>query len=160
MLRALPLLFCALLASCATPTAPSGGPDDTTPPALVSTSPEAGAVRVASGDVVLTFSERLDPAGIRAVQVTPESETPPEVEIRGREIRITLDSLREATTYVVTVSTDLRDARRVPLRQPITFAFATGDVLDQGRIPGRVRTPETGAAASGVAIWAYAADPA
>lgn len=147
-----------MLAACATPIAPTGGPDDTTPPALVASSPAAGAVRVASGEIVLAFSERLDPTGVRAVQVTPESETPPEVEIRGREILITLDSLRDATTYVVTVSTDLRDTRRVALRQPITLAFATGDVLDRGRITGRVRTPEAGAAASGVAVWAYAAD--
>ena len=115
-------------------------------------------MRVASGEIVLTFSERLDAAAARAVQVTPAGDTPPEVQVRGRELRITLDSLREATTYVVTVSTDLRDARRVALPSPLTLAFATGDELDRGRIAGRVLSPETGAAASGVAVWAYAAD--
>ncbi|OZC03395.1 Ig-like domain-containing protein [Rubricoccus marinus] len=157
-LRLLAFLLALAAAGCATPVPPTGGPADTTPPALVSSSPEAGAVRVASGEIVLTFSERLDAAGARAVQVTPEAETPPEVEIRGREVRITLDSLREATTYVVTVTTDLRDARRVALRAPITLAFATGDELDRAQISGRVLLPQDGTPASGVAVWAYAAD--
>ncbi len=157
-LRCLALLLSLAAIGCATPVPPTGGPADTTPPALLSSTPEAGAVRVASGEIVLAFSERLDAAGARAVQITPEAETAPEVEIRGREIRITLDSLREATTYVVTVTTDLRDARRVALRAPITIAFATGDELDRGEITGRVLLPGNGAPASGVAVWAYAAD--
>ena len=149
------------MAACATPIAPTGGPDDTTAPTLAASAPEAGSVRVEADedgglDVVLTFSERLDPQSAGAVQLTPAGDTPPTSEIRGREVRVRLDSLREQTTYVITVTTDLRDARRVPLESPVTVAFATGDRLDQGRIVGRVRGPEAGAGASGVAVWAYA----
>ena len=147
-----------VLTSCATPIAPTGGPDDTTPPALTGTLPLADAVRVTEREITLEFSERLNPQSTRAITVVPEGETPPEVRVRANEVRITLDSLREATTYVVTVSTDLRDARGVALRQPLTLAFATGDELDRGRIMGRVLTPEQGEAASGLAVWAYRAD--
>lgn len=151
-------LLALSLASCATPTRPTGGPDDTTPPRLVGSVPEAGGLRVAEREVTLTFSERVNPQGVRAVSVVPESGTPPEVEVRGRELRITLDSLRESTTYVVTVSTDLRDQRGVALREPITLAFSTGDELDRGRIAGRVLTPSRGQPAAGLAVWAYRAD--
>ena len=113
---------------------------------------------VTEREIVLEFSERLSGQSARAITVVPESETPPEVQVRGGDIRITLDSLREATTYVVTVSTDLRDARGVALRQPLTLAFSTGDVLDRGRITGRVLTPERGEPAAGRAVWAYRAD--
>ena len=147
----------ALLAACATPVAPSGGPADTTPPTLVSSVPAAGALRVAAREAVLTFSERLDPAGAaRAVRVTPEGAAPPRVSVRGSQLVIAFDSLREATTVVVTVGTDLTDARRVALRAPVTVAFSTGDRIDAGRIEGVVRDPATDAPARGLAVFAYA----
>ena len=150
-------LLGALLAACATPVAPSGGPADTTPPALVSSLPAAGATRVASREVVLTFSERLDPASAaRAVRVTPEGAAPPRVSVRGREVVVAFDSLRAATTVVVTVGTDLTDTRRVALAAPVTVAFSTGDRIDAGRIEGTVRDPATGGPARGLAVWAYA----
>ncbi|HEX8386653.1 MAG TPA: Ig-like domain-containing protein, partial [Rubricoccaceae bacterium] len=158
MLR-LPLLLAGLLglAACATPVAPSGGPPDTTPPALVRTFPADGATGVTSGEVTLTFSERLDPATAgRAVRVTPEPETPPRVTVRGNALVVSVPALRDSTTYVVSVGTELADARNVALRAPITVAFATGSQIDRGRIEGTVRDPATGAPARALAVWAYA----
>jgi uncharacterized protein (DUF2141 family) len=136
--------------------APTGGPADTTPPVLVETAPGDGATNVAEPRLVLTFSERLDPASARAVTVVPEAEAPPDVSVRGREVEIAFPALRDSTTYVVTVGTDARDQRGVALRAPITVAFATGDAIDRGRIEGAVRDPGTGAAAAGLDVWAYA----
>ncbi|HEX9951917.1 MAG TPA: Ig-like domain-containing protein [Rubricoccaceae bacterium] len=168
MLRPAALLAAALaacaLGACATPVAPSGGPPDTTPPALVSSLPEAGATRVAAREVVLTFSERLDPASAaRAVRVTPEPAVPPRVSVRGAELTVALDSLGPETTVVVTIGTELADARRVALLAPLSVAFSTGDRIDAGRIEGVVRNPATDAPERGLAVWAYAdttADPA
>ena len=142
-------------AACATPGAPTGGPVDTTPPALVSSLPETGATRVADSTVVLTFSERLDPTARTAVTVAPTGDVAPEVTVRGRELRIALPGLRDSTTYVVTVGTTLKDNHGVALQAPVTFAFATGDAIDAGRIDGRVRSPQTGDGAQ-LAVWAYA----
>ncbi len=144
-----------LVAGCATPVAPTGGPVDATAPALVGSLPEAGAVRVSGRTVALTFSERIDPASAaRAVRVTPES-APPTVRVSAATVTVELPPLREATTYVVTVGTDLADTRGVRLAAPITVAFSTGDALDSGRIDGLVRDPDTGRPAGGLAVWAY-----
>ena len=151
----LSLLALVALGACATPAAPSGGPVDTTPPALVESRPATGATRVADSTLTLTFSERLDASARTAVSVAPTGDTPPEVEVRGRELRVTLPGLRDSTTYVVTVGTALKDNHGVALRAPVTLAFATGDAIDAGRIAGRVRQPETGAGAR-LAVWAYA----
>ncbi|WP_420454193.1 Ig-like domain-containing protein [Rubrivirga sp.] len=153
-----PLLVPLLLAlgACATPVAPTGGPADTTPPVLVETSPADGATNVTERTLRLTFSERLASAAGAAVTVTPAGDVPPEVRVRGREIEVTLPALRDSTTYVVTVGTALADQRSVALRAPITVAFATGDVIDRGRIAGVVREPDTGAGVGGLAVWAYA----
>ena len=106
--------------------------------------------------LVLTFSERIDPASARAVTIVPQTETPPEVRVSGREVEVVFPALRDSTTYVVTVGTDLRDQRNVALGSPITVAFATGDAIDRGRIEGAVRNAETGAGAPGLDVWAYA----
>ncbi len=153
MLSALLLLA---LGACATPVAPTGGPADTTPPVLVETSPADGATNVSEPTLRLTFSERVATAAATAVTVTPAGDVAPEVRVRGREIEVTLPALRDSTTYVVTVGTALADQRGVALRAPITVAFATGDVIDQGRVAGVVREPERGAGVGGLAVWAYA----
>ena len=147
------------LAACATPIAPPGGPEDTTPPRLVESVPAMGAVDVRTQEVVLTFSELLDPASARqAVDVTPEPETPPEIEVRGRRLTVRFrEPLRDSTTYVVTLGTALSDNHRVRLPAAIPFAFATGPQLDDGRIAGLVRNPETGAGVAGMSVFAYAA---
>ena len=155
MPRLLLLALAALLGACATPVPPSGGPVDTTPPTLVSSQPETAATGVASPTVTLTFSERLDPTARTAVSVAPVGDVPPEVAVRGREVTVTLPALRDSTTYVVTVGTALKDNHGVALQAPITFAFATGDTIDRGRIAGVVRRPETGAGVP-LAVWAYA----
>ena len=149
------LVALALLAGCATPGAPTGGPVDTTPPELVSSTPGTGATRVADSTLTLTFSERLDPASRTAVTVAPVGDQAPEVSVRGRDLRVELPRLRDSTTYVVTVGTALRDNRGVALAAPVTFAFATGDAIDASRIDGRVRSPETGDGVQ-LAVWAYA----
>lgn len=151
----LPLLLLGL-GACATPVAPTGGPADTTPPSLVSTTPADGSTNVTERTIRLTFSERLAAAAASAVTVTPASDTPPEVRVRGREVDVTLPALRDSTTYVITVGTALADQRSVALRAPITVAFATGDAIDRGQIAGVVREPEGGTSVGGLAVWAYA----
>ena len=150
------LALAAVAGGCATPIAPTGGPADTTPPTLVEASPADRATNVTSPTLTLTFSERLAPASATAVTVTPAGDVSPEVRVSAREIRVTLPELRDSTTYVVTVGTDLRDQQNVALREPITVAFATGDAIDAGRVAGVARDPATGAGAGGLAVWAYA----
>jgi len=156
----LPAVCCLLLAGCAQPVAPSGGPQDTTPPALEAAEPAAGAVNVRADRLVLTFSEGVDEAAARrAFSIAPGWATPPEVLVRGRRVEVRFpDSLRAHTTYVVTFDTNLRDLRGVALRKPITLAFATGPELDAGRIAGRVLDPRDGRPATGLDVFAYRLD--
>ena len=156
-----PLVLIALLllaAGCATPIPPSGGPQDTTPPRLEAADPAAGAVNVRADRLVLTFSEDIDEgSAARAFGIVPGWETTPEVRVRGHRVEVEFpDSLRENTTYVVTLDTNLRDLRNVAIPQPITIAFATGPELDRGQITGRVLGPRSGAPVSGIDVFAYA----
>ncbi len=51
-----------LLASCAIPSAPTGGPRDTQPPQLVEVSPQPGSVNVETQSFDFTFNEYVDRA--------------------------------------------------------------------------------------------------
>lgn len=155
--RLVPLAACCLALSCASPRAPTGGPEDRTPPALESAEPAPGAVNVRADRLVLTFSEGIDEASVaQSLSIAPGWATPPEVRTRGRRVEIRFpDSLRSNTTYVVGLDTNLKDQHRVALTQPITIAFATGPQLDRGRIAGRVLDPNAGTPISGFDVFAY-----
>ena len=142
---------------CATVGSPSGGPVDQTPPSLVASLPEDGATNVSERTLRLAFSERIAAgSAVRAVRVVPEGASPPRVRVRGDEIEIQFDSLRAATTYVITVGSELTDERNVKLASPITVAFATGDQIDRGEIGGTVQDPVTGRGVGGLSVLAYA----
>src|SRR5690606_41965092 len=75
----LPAVCCLLLAGCAQPVAPSGGPQDTTPPALAPAQPAARAVNVRADRRALPFSQRGDGgAPRRSLPVAPGPAPPPQ----------------------------------------------------------------------------------
>lgn len=153
------LLTALLLSACAVPVPPTGGPPDSTPPSLVESEPAAGSVDVSADRLVFTFSEPVDQASfLSAFSITPELSGPVELGGSGRSVVVRLpEELREETTYRVTLDTGLRDRRGVSLDAPITLAFATGSMIDQARLEGRMLRATDGDPASGVDILAFAA---
>ncbi len=151
-------LALACLAACANPVAPTGGPPDRTPPALVESTPSRGATHVQDPEVRLVFSEAVEPASVtRALTITPALPQRPDIRVRGRIVTLRLPSpLRPNTTYVLTLDTNLRDLRGVSLKEPITLAFSTGPTINQGRIEGRVINAATGMPVANVDVYAYA----
>ncbi|MFQ5568087.1 MAG: Ig-like domain-containing protein [Rhodothermales bacterium] len=154
----LSLILTLVLASCANPRVPPGGPPDRTPPALEQTEPEAGAVNVTASSVRLVFTEYVDQASFtRALSITPAIDEQLDVKWRGRRVEIRFPgTLRENTTYVFTLDTNLRDIHNIALKQPLTFAFSTGPEINKGQLAGRVLD---GLQSSGVAsldVFAYA----
>ena len=150
------------IAGCANPSAPTGGPRDTTPPVLERLTPADDSVNVSvDTDIVLRFDKHIERStAARAFSMTPEPERPPRFDFSGRTITVSFpEPLRDSTTYIVTFDTDLRDVRSVNLDEPLIFAFATGPQIDQGRIEGRIVEPERGAPEQGVDVFAYALPP-
>jgi len=152
------LFSLCLIVSCASPRPPTGGPPDQTPPSLEATTPEAGAVNVTRQTVRLEFSEYVDQASFaQALSVTPAIDGQLDIDWSRRSVEIRFpEPLRENTTYVLTIDTSLRDAHNVALTQPITLAFSTGPVINQGRLAGRVVEAQTGTGVAGYDVLAYA----
>jgi hypothetical protein len=160
-MRAISVLVLALAAcSCAQVQAPSGGPEDTQPPRVTIAYPESAAVNVPLGDsLALCFSEPVDRGAVEDAFVFS-----PPVDYRERSwqrdtwiLRLRAP-LREGITYAGLLGTGAKDRHGIALKKAWTWAFSTGDSLDDGAIAGKVigqRFP-----AKGAAIYAWPWDPA
>lgn len=147
-----PLLLLLLLAGCAKVGPPTGGPVDRTPPRVVGHRPVGDATTVPlDAAVEIEFSEAMDRERTEAgLFVSPEGEL--RCRWSGRRLRLDMD-LQANRTYVITVGTEARDLRGNALEQSFTFAFATGERLNQGQIAGFVYREHQ--PVSGALVWAY-----
>jgi Bacterial Ig-like domain len=151
------LIFVVLLTGCAVPVPPSGGPPDSQPPRVVRTEPADGSVNTRPASVLIQFDEFIDPRSAgAAVSMTPEPDRLPEIKPGGKSIEVVFrESLRDNTTYIITVDTGLRDAHGVTLTAPIRVAFATGDRINTSRIDGSVIRSRNGNPDPGLDVFAY-----
>lgn len=152
------LALVLMLAGCATPVPPSGGPADDIPPELVDASPEQGAINVDAASVTLTFSEYVDQSSFtQSFSISPAFERPVEFDWSRRSVTIRFhEPLRENTTYVLTIDSNLLDLHRVALTSPIVYAFSTGPTISAGALTGRVVAAAEGTPVAGVDVLAYA----
>lgn len=157
MLVVVPLVA---LASCANPVAPSGGPRDETPPSVALTRPKQDSVNVSTDtrSVYIEFSEYIERSSlVQSLSVTPQFEGRLRFDWSGRGVEIELpSSLRDSTTYLFSLDTNLSDAHGVSLEEPITVAFATGPRINQGELRGRVVRPAEGTPVATIDVFAYA----
>lgn len=152
------LLF-VFLASCANPVPPSGGPRDQTPPSIVNTQPVQDTVNVSTDTrtVTLQFSEYVERSTLpQALSVTPQFEGRIRFDWGGRSVELELPtSLRDSTTYLFNLDTNLSDVHGVSLSNPTTVAFSTGPRINRGQIEGRVVEPRTGETQATIDVYAY-----
>lgn len=152
-----------LVGGCANPVAPSGGPGNTEPAVLVESAPAGEDTNVARDtEIELQFDKYVNRSAMeQAFSMTPEPERRPEFSFGGQSVTVSFpEPLQDSTTYIVSLNTDLRTERgNVELDSPITFAFSTGDRIDQGELSGRVVEPRWGEPEQGVDVFAYALPP-
>ena len=156
--RSFVLLGLILVCGCADPRPPTGGPRDETPPQLVSVEPAHESVEVSlTTQLKLTFSEYVNQASfVRALSITPAPQGRLRFRWRKRSVTIHFsEPLRDSTTYVATLNDEFRDWHGVRLTRPLSFAFSTGSVIDQGRLHGRVIDPVEGKAVAGLPILVF-----
>lgn len=152
------LAYCAvslsLAISCAGQAPPSGGPPDTTPPTIIATYPEPRTTKFNDRTVVIEFSKYVDRRSVEeSIFISPDV-GPLEFDWSGREVEIRFESadLRDNTTYVVTVGTDVVDVRNNNrMAESFSLAFSTGSALDSASLSGRVFDAKP----DGITIFAY-----
>lgn len=153
--------FLLLLNACANIAAPSGGEKDTKGPQLVSTVPDQGTLNFRGNDILFEFDEFLKPGSYRKeVFISPVLAIPPEVTVKNKKLRIHFqDNLRPNTTYVITLSTEIKDFNEGnKMEKSFTYAFSTGDQLDSLSINGTIVNAFSGKGQKEMTVLLYRED--
>lgn len=132
------LLF--LLASCANPVAPTGGPKDVTPPEITRTSPPAQSTNFTGNEIILYFSEyvSLKDIGQQLIISPPVKETPA-FKTKGKSLVAEFkDPWRSETTYNIFFGNAIVDITENNPIPGYKFTFSTGNVLDSMIITGKL----------------------
>ena len=124
--------------SCATVQAPPGGPEDKSPPRIISVWPPRDSTEVPlDATIVIRFDEYIV-ASKKSIALLPPVEGV-EVKFRGKRIIVKhKEPFSPNTTYRVSLSSKIADLRHNRLKSAQGFAFSTGNRLDTLVIRGRV----------------------
>lgn len=138
------LIAFAVLAACAQPGMPPGGPPDTSPPRIVSVRPDSNARNVRADAITVIFDEVVSerPRGASTLAdlflISP-SDGPPQVSWRRSRIAVSPPGgLRANTTYSVRMLPGLTDLENNTDSTGFEFVFSTGPTIDSAVVAGRV----------------------
>lgn len=124
---------------------PQGGPEDKTPPKIVKSTPENGAINHKKPSVEIEFDEIvvLNNA-FEKVVVSPPQKEAAEVKALGKKIRVAFqDTLLENTTYTIGFSDAIADNNEGNKLENYSFSFSTGETIDTLEISGILLDAET-----------------
>jgi len=149
------LFLLALPCSCARRGMPPGGPVDSVPPLVVSTTPDSGRVSVGlSPQICIAFSEPMDKRTVRDAILLRPARRLADTNWRKNVFCMSLaDSLRPATTYSVSLMSGCKDSHGNAMKEPYAFTFSTGDSIAPGLISGVVKVKTL--PAPWTPVWAY-----
>ena len=135
--------------SCATPTAPTGGPRDTIGPQLIAdeTTPNF-QTNFRPEEIVLTFDEWVELDRQQTILISPPIELGEENQptLRRRSLVLPLQGidLLDSVTYVVTGGSAVKDLNEGNPTENLRFVFSTGPVLDSASVSGTLVNDFTG----------------
>ncbi len=151
-----------LVSQCATPTQPTGGPADRTPPEIEETEPAPGTTMFDGDRIRFHFSKYINRNSFRdAFRMEPDLNIRYEISWRRRTATVRFqDPLPDTTTIIFTLGTGLADTRNNRIPSPFQLAVSTGPDIDDGSITARVRDAKTGKGREGerVVLYRYPVD--
>ena len=135
------LALCLLvLFSCASVKAPQGGPLDSDPPKLKSTTPAILTNLNQGQQITLSFNEFIKEESLKnAIELFPTVNQKIDFEYYGKEVIITLPSnLDKDKTYVISLNSNLSDEQNVKLNDNIIIPISLSNSINQAAIKGKI----------------------
>ena len=135
------LALCLLvLFSCASVKAPQGGPLDSDPPKLKSTTPAILTNLNQGQQITLYFNEFIKEESLKnAIELFPTVNQKIDFEYYGKEVIITLPSnLDKDKTYVISLNSNLSDEQNVKLNENIVIPISLSNSINQATIKGKI----------------------
>ncbi len=135
------LFISVILSGCAEVAPPPGGEIDRQSPYIISSLPKNKETNVtAAKSVTIFFSERIvRPEKGASIFISPGQKKEPEIKWKSDKIIITLaENFKENTTYIISLSSNIKDLRGNLLDSSLSIAFSTGNEIATGRVSGFV----------------------
>jgi hypothetical protein len=134
------IALATLMFSCATIVPPTGGPNDTTPPKILSIVPKDKTIRFTAKTINITFDEYVDlKEPDQRIALFPSAETPIKTKIKGKEIEIDLpENLEKNTTYKLVMDGCFVDIHEGNAIEKTEYLFSTGNQIDTATLSGVV----------------------
>jgi len=132
------LLYTLFCLSCAKQGVPSGGPKDSIPPKLISTSPPKNQLNFRGKELVFTFSENIAIANPKEqIIVTPSVNKEFDATAKNKVVTFTFErQLADSTTYTINFRDAVKDITEKNPVVNLKFAFSTGPYIDSLSIDG------------------------
>ena len=132
------ILSAYLIASCANPVTPSGGPKDITPPVLVKAEPPLFTRSFNSDKIKITFDEFIQLKDVTSqVIISPPMDKMPDFKAKGKSIIIELnEELKENTTYNIFLGNAIVDLTENNPASNFQYVFSTGNMIDSLSVKG------------------------
>lgn len=146
-----------LFTKCAQITPLTGGKRDTTPPKIINTLPQNGALNVTSGTIEIYFDEYVQVKDIaNQLVITPQPKEMPLVEAKGKKISVKFnEALLPNATYRLFFGNAIADMHEANILANYEFVFATGNYIDSLKLEGDVTNAYTLKKESDIIIGLY-----
>ena len=152
-------IITAFVYSCANKgQGPTGGPKDETPPRMVRSIPEMGALNFDRQQIMVEFDENIvleRPS--ENIIISPPQRRNPDIRAQGRRLIVRFDEpLKDNTTYTINFGNAVADLNERNVLPNFRFSFSTGSEIDTLRITGILINAEDLNPVSGVIVGIYA----
>ncbi|MEM9895563.1 MAG: Ig-like domain-containing protein [Bacteroidota bacterium] len=139
-------IIIVLVKGCANPVSPTGGPKDTIPPTLLSSTPFVGQTSFKDQTITLEFSEFIDASKLQQnLVITPRTDIRYKHVVKRTQLIITFDEeLNDSTTYNLNFREGITDITERNPAENLNVAFSTGDQIDSMKVFGRITDLLTG----------------
>lgn len=132
-----------LLASCARPANPNGGPADEDPPIMLAEGSTPNyQTRFSDREIVLEFNEFISLSNAsQQIVISPPFIDYLKYTVRGKRLIIEFpenEELREEATYQINFGESIKDFTAGNVLENFTFVFSTGDIIDSLSLSGYV----------------------
>ena len=151
------LAFFAVIAGCANQQPPGGGEADKIPPKVKIISPNPNSLNFKGKSINFSFNEYIDKRSFQdAFRISPAIKGDIEYNWGAKKVEVVFPSelqiLEPNKTFVINISTGLKDIQGNAIEAPLNFAFSTGSLIDMGQISGMVFNSES---KKYISIFAY-----
>jgi hypothetical protein len=140
---------------------PTGGPKDKTPPRVMKSNPENGALNFNRKQIQIDFDKMVSiEKPNENVIISPPQIKIPDIKAFGKKVVVNLnEDLVDSTTYSIDFGNGIADLNEKNVLKNYLFSFSTGDQIDTLKISGTVVDAENLNPLAGIIVGIYVETP-